>query len=144
MSWLTHLILWTGVSGVALGWGLSALLRPRPKSAPQPPTASTGYGNNMFNATGTYGANMGNAYGNTFNALAGTNSAFGADAANAYANQGNASAAGYMGMSNALMGGVQNGLGLWNYNNNLQQPAGQPPAAANSWAMPPTYFGGGR
>lgn len=44
MNWLTHLILWTGVSGVALGWGLSALLRRKPKSAPRPPTASTGYG----------------------------------------------------------------------------------------------------
>jgi hypothetical protein len=105
--------------------------------------AATGYGANMFNATGTYGANMGNAFGNTFNALAGTNSAFGADAANAYANQGDAAAAGYMGINNALMGGVQNGLGLWNYNNQTQPAAGAA-APTNPWAMPSTYFGGGR
>jgi hypothetical protein len=103
--------------------------------------AATGYGANMFNATGTYGANMGNAFGNTFNALAGTNSAFGADAANAYANQGDAAAAGYMGINNALMGGVQSGLGLWNYNNQTQNGGGNSPPFRT--AQNPNGSGGG-
>lgn len=49
---------------------------------------------------------------------------FGTNASNAIGDRGNAQSAGYMGMNNAIQGGIQNGLGIWNYMKNLQ-PAGQ-------------------
>lgn len=48
-------------------------------------------------------------------ANAGTN--YAAGAGQAYANMGNAGAAGAIGVGNAIQGGIQNTLGLWNYQN---------------------------
>lgn len=46
-------------------------------------------------------------------------------AGNAYANMGNASAAGAIGVGNALQGGISNGLSLYQYQNQLTQPPQQ-------------------
>lgn len=43
--------------------------------------------------------------------------------ANALANLGNAQAAGAIGSGNAIMGGINNALGLWNYQNQQSQPS---------------------
>ena len=54
-------------------------------------------------------------------AAAGQNYATGAS--NALANYGNAAAAGAIGVGNALNAGINNGLGIWQYQNALAQPS---------------------
>ena len=44
---------------------------------------------------------------------------YAAGAGQAYGNYGNAASAGIIGGQNALMGGINNAIGLWNYQNNL-------------------------
>jgi len=75
--------------------------------------ASREYGNYMNRLGGLTDMGVG-AAGNQ--ATAGTNYASGM--ANAYANMGNAGAAGAIGTGNALMGGLNTGLGIWQYKNN--------------------------
>lgn len=55
-------------------------------------------------------------------ATAGQNYANGAS--NALANIGDARAAGAIGVGNALNGGIQNGIGMWGYQNALNRPGG--------------------
>lgn len=55
-------------------------------------------------------------------ATAGAN--FASGASNAYANMGNAQAAGAIGQYNALMGGLDMGIGLYNYQNSLTASGG--------------------
>lgn len=74
--------------------------------------------NNYYNqVSGIAGAGQA-AAGQT--AQAGTNYATGG--ANALANMGNAQAAGSIGVGNALMGGINTGLGLYQYQNSLNTP----------------------
>ena len=51
-----------------------------------------------------------------------------AGVSNAFGNIGNAQAAGAIGSANAITGGIQNMLGAWNYQRNMNaaQPGGQP------------------
>ena len=72
--------------------------------------ATEEYGNYMNRLSGLTGMGM-SAAGNQ--ASAGANYASGAS--NALANQGNAQAAGYIGQSNALMGGINTGLNIYGY-----------------------------
>lgn len=46
-----------------------------------------------------------------------------AGVSNALGNIGNAQAAGAIGVGNALASGINNGIGIWNYQKNMQQPA---------------------
>lgn len=89
------------------------------------------------NIEGQYGANRLNALGNFANLGTGANASFGAaqsDATrglaagqaqsnamigNALNNYGQARAAGAVGTANALLGGIDTGLGVWNYQNRL-------------------------
>ena len=72
--------------------------------------ATEEYGNYMNRLSGLTGMGM-SAAGNQ--ASAGANYASGAS--NALANQGNAQAAGYIGQSNAMMGGINTGLNIYGY-----------------------------
>lgn len=54
-----------------------------------------------------------------------------AGVSNALGNIGNARAAGAIGVGNAITGGIQNGLGVWNYQKQMQA-AGQP---VNVWGF---------
>jgi hypothetical protein len=56
---------------------------------------------------------------------------------NAFGNIGNARSAGAIGQANALSGGIQNILGAWNYQSNLNRSGGGSPP-------PQPWFGGGR
>ena len=82
-----------------------------------------GYGQNL--ASGEYqnylnrvtaGAQGGQAAAGN-QAAAGAN--YAAGASNALANMGNAQAAGAIGQGNAIMGGINTGIGLWNYQNQM-------------------------
>ncbi|REF72388.1 hypothetical protein [Paracoccus versutus] len=58
---------------------------------------------------------------------AGANNALAQMGSNSLAQKGNAQSAGAIGIGNALQGGLQTGIGLWNYQNNLNnglKPAG--------------------
>jgi len=59
---------------------------------------------------------------------AGNNAAYGAGGSNALANYGNAGAAQWAGVNNAIQGGLQTGIGLWGYQNALQQQGGIQPS----------------
>lgn len=54
--------------------------------------------------------------------LASANQNYAAQAGNALSGIGNAQAAGAIGVGNALMGGINNGLGIWQYQNQLARP----------------------
>jgi len=89
--------------------------------------AAQGYDNYLNRLTG--GAASGQAAaGNMANA--GANYASGAS--NAYANIGNAQAAGAIGVGNALQGGIQNGIGIMNYQN--MKSGGNANALSTPWA----------
>lgn len=78
--------------------------------------ANQEYANHLNRLTG--GAQMGlNAAGMT----ASSGQAAAAGMAQAYGNLGNAQAAGSIGVGNALQSGLNNGVGLWAYQNNLAQ-----------------------
>lgn len=78
--------------------------------------ASQEYNNHLNRLTG--GAQMGlNAAGMT----ASSGQAAAAGMSQAYGNLGNAQAAGAIGVGNALQAGLNNGVGLWAYQNNLAQ-----------------------
>lgn len=91
--------------------------------------AAGALGTNAYNAYGTAGANTlgalgnfasgGQAAGNSYLAASGNAANF---MGNALANMGDARAAGAIGIGNAIQGGIQNGLGLWNYYNSLKPP----------------------
>ena len=81
--------------------------------------ATEEYGNYMNRLSGLTGMGM-SAAGNQ--ASAGANYASGAS--NALANQGNAQAAGYIGQSNALMGGINTGLNIYGYMQGLNGGTG--------------------
>jgi len=93
------------------------------------------YGTNMYNAAGVRGSNIQNAWGGVGageqNAAAlyssGANNAYQFQG-NALANQGDAAAAGAIGGTNAIINGIQNGWGMYNYN---RQPQSQTPASQN-------------
>lgn len=72
--------------------------------------------NNFLNRLTGLSASGQNAAGNL--AAAGQNFATGSS--NALANLGDAQAAGSIGMGNALLGGINNGLGIWQYQQNMQ------------------------
>lgn len=91
---------------------------------------------NLYGAQGQYGANMQNALRGFASDMAGSNNAYGASAADAYANQGDARAAGFIGMGNAITGGIENGLALWNYQNNLQNQNQVQPAPSYGGVRP--------
>lgn len=57
--------------------------------------------------------------------------AYASGASNALANMGNAQAAGYIGVGNAVNSGIQNGLGIWQYQNTLA--GNQSLFGGNSW-----------
>lgn len=57
--------------------------------------------------------------------------AYASGASNALANMGNAQAAGYIGVGNAINSGIQNGLGIWQYQNALA--GNQSLFGGNSW-----------
>lgn len=54
--------------------------------------------------------------------LAAAGNRYATGAGDAYANMGNASAAGVIGVNNAIQGGIQNGLSLYQYQNDLARP----------------------
>lgn len=64
-----------------------------------------------------------------------------AGVSNALGNIGNAQAAGAVGVGNAITGGIQNMLGAWNYQRNMNaaQPGGQPAGGGNFFG---SMFGG--
>ena len=66
-----------------------------------------------------------------------------AGVSNALGNIGNARAAGAIGMGNAITGGIQNGLGVWNYQRQVNAANGTPSGmntGNNNWAN--VLFGG--
>ena len=66
-----------------------------------------------------------------------------AGVSNALGNIGNAQAAGAIGMGNAITGGIQNGLGVWNYQRQVNAANGTPSGmntGNNNWAN--VLFGG--
>lgn len=52
---------------------------------------------------------------------------------NALSNIGNAQAAGAIGIGNALQGGINNGMGLYQYQNNLNSSGGNSPLSLGNW-----------
>lgn len=119
--------------------------------------ASSGnlFSGNTLKAAQTYGQGLASAdYSNYLNRLgamasggqaaagnqanAGAN--YAAGAGNAYANIGNAGAAGAIGTGNALMGGINNAIGLWNYQN-AQAPQQQYPGMTNTINKVNSLFG---
>lgn len=91
--------------------------------------ASDEYGQYMNRLAGVSDMGLG-AAGNQATAA----NAFAGQANSALANRGNAAAAGSIGVGNAFQNGIQNGLGLWQYQQNLNPQQQQ--------ATP--FFGGGR
>lgn len=91
--------------------------------------ASSGYDNYLNRLTGQAAQGQA-AAGNMANA--GANYAQGAS--NAYANIGNAQSAGAIGVNNALQGGISNGIGLWNYQNQQNNTGGA--SNANIFSAP--------
>lgn len=77
--------------------------------------ANQEYGNYLNRLTGLAGSGQA-AAGNAANA--GAN--FAAGTGNALANLGNAQAAGYIGQANAINSGINNAVGIWNYQNQRQ------------------------
>lgn len=66
--------------------------------------------------------------------LASANQNFSAQAGNALAASGNAQAAGAIGVGNAIQGGINNGIGLWQYQNTLNGGGGNNSLFGNtSW-----------
>ncbi len=96
--------------------------------------ATEEYGNYMNRLSGLTGMGM-SAAGNQ--ASAGANYASGAS--NALANQGNAQAAGYIGQSNALMGGINTGLNIWGYQQGMNGTGAN--GGGSIWG---NSYGGGR
>lgn len=99
--------------------------------------ATEEYGNYMNRLSGLTGMGM-SAAGNQ--ASAGANYASGAS--NALANQGNAQAAGYIGQSNALMGGINTGLSIWGYQQGLNGTGGIGTPGGSIWNGANSYGGG--
>ena len=88
-------------------------------------------GQNIYNAIGGMGANIYNAYGGIGAGEANAGAMYSQGAGNAYnyqgdalANYGDASAAGAIGTTNAITNGIQQGVGIYAYNN--------PPKAATT------------
>ena len=101
--------------------------------------ATEEYGNYMNRLSGLTGMGM-SAAGNQ--ASAGANYASGAS--NALANQGNAQAAGYIGQSNALMGGINTGLNIYGYQAALGKNGGGIGTPGGSIWNGGNSYGGGR
>lgn len=101
--------------------------------------ATEEYGNYMNRLSGLTGMGM-SAAGNQ--ASAGANYASGAS--NALANQGNAQAAGYIGQSNALMGGINTGLNILGYMQGMGTGGGGIGTASGSIWNGGNSYGGGR
>ena len=70
-------------------------------------------------------ASMGNAGQSAAGMQAAAGQNFAAGGGQAYANIGNANAAGAIGIGNAISGGINSGLGMYGYLNNLQRQQGQ-------------------
>lgn len=95
--------------------------------------ASDEYGNYMNRLGGLIDTGMSAAQ---MSGAASQNAAAGVS--NALSNRGNAQAAGAIGVGNAITGGIQNGIGLWQYQQGLQQPranAFNPATGGGNWWM---------
>lgn len=81
---------------------------------------ATGEYNNYLNRlSGLAGSGQ-----NAASGLASANQNFSTQAGNALAASGNARAAGAIGVGNAIQGGINNGIGLWQYQNTLNNQGG--------------------
>jgi len=93
--------------------------------------AATQYGQDY--ATGEYGNYMNRLAGlsssgqNGAAGLAAANQNYSTQAGNAFASMGNAQAAGAIGVGNAIQGGINNGVGMWQYQNTLAGQGGGTP-----------------
>ncbi len=94
--------------------------------------ANQEYGNYLSRLMGMAGSGQSAA---GMQANASTNAASGVS--NALGNLGNAQSAGTIGVGNAISGGINNAIGMWNYQNAMR------PSGGNMFGLTPS-FGGGR
>lgn len=99
--------------------------------------ATEEYGNYMNRLAGITDMGMGAA---GHQANIGANYASGAS--NALANQGEARSAGIMGANNAIMGGINNGLSIWGYQQGLNSTGGIGTPGGSIWNGGNSYGGG--